>query len=161
MGKPQHLWKGVNRSDCSSTQNICRVCKDKLSNNQDDGGKRRSISMDAYQRKLSRTQIHNINLKEQEQIEIKHNVKLDFGWFGVQLELVLFRFSQTAVKTFNPYKSHVSRPSQQGSNTGILSARSLLTSLKWFLRHNRLQSRHSLQAGSPPKKKPGEVLEKQ
>lgn len=28
--------------------------------------------MDAYQRKLWWTQIHNINLKEQEQIEIKH-----------------------------------------------------------------------------------------
>lgn len=114
--------------------------------------------MDAYQRKLWWTQIHNIKLKEQEQIEIKHmsnwildDLVYNKSWFCY----VLFRFSQTAVKTFNPYKSHVSRPSQQGSNTGILSARSLLTSLKWFLRHNRLQSRHSLQAGSQKKNRRG------
>lgn len=92
--------------------------------------------MDAYQRKLWWAQIHNIKLKEQEQIEIKHmsnwildDLVYNKSWFCY----VLFRFSQTAVKTFNPYKSHVSRPSQQGSNTGILSASSLLTSLKWFL----------------------------
>lgn len=73
----------------------------------------------------------------------------------IQLEMVyvLFRFSQTAVKTFNPYKSYVTKPSQQGSNTGLLSASSLLTSLKQCLHHNHPQSNHSLQASSKKAKR--------
>lgn len=46
-----------------------------------------------------------------------------------------------------------SKPLQQGSNTGLLSASSLLTSLKRCLHHNRPQSNHSLQASSKKAKR--------
>lgn len=103
---------------------------------------------------LLRTNDQIIRITEEvrnKKVERQRHKSIGSTW--IQFHYVLFGFSQTAVKTFNPYKSHVSRPSQQGSKTELLSASSLLTSLKWCLGHNRPQFKHSLQASSKKAKR--------
>lgn len=116
-----------------------------------------TISLDAYQRKLWLTKLHKINLKDVKRATSDWNQAWmrQIGFWMIwtlacttRAGLVKSCSGSRSSKTFNPYKSHVSRTSHQGSHTGLLSARSLLTSLKWFLHHNHPQSKHSLQAGS-------------